>query len=252
MLTISNPHSLRAAILTRAEDVKSVYVPPRPSDAWQKVIEACDDFGVSISVATGSAPQKPGSQRTGKRPGHRGRKEGSRGSRGYGLVDPRPPVLLEQLFEVEEPAQGVWLALDCIQDPHNVGAIFRAAGFFNVKGIILTKDRSSPMTEVVYDISSGGVEYVPYSIEVNLSRVLDIAKQNSLWVLGTSEHADMKLDDVDTDRAWLCVMGNEEKGLRRLTIDKCDEICSIPSYGEVGSLNVSVAAGILMHHFAAR
>ena len=166
------------------------------------------------------------------------------------MIRPKNPVSLEKMFAgIDQDTRGLWLALDCLQDPQNVGAIFRSAGFFGVKGIVMTTERSAPMTAVTYDISCGGVEVVPFVQVVNLKQALDHAKEAGLWILGTSEHAKEPLSRVQKDRAWLMVMGNEEKGMRRLTEEACDVICTIPNAGTgVGSLNVSVATGILLSH----
>ena len=140
----------------------------------------------------------------------------------------------------------MWLALDCLQDPHNVGAILRTAAFFGIQGVLMTVDRSAPLSATVYDVAAGGVEYIPISIQTNLARAFEIAKECGLWVLGSSEHADTPLDEVPRDRPWLLVIGNEAKGIRRLTGDHCDTVCLIPRRGPLDSLNASVAAGILM------
>ncbi len=132
------------------------------------------------------------------------------------------------------------------KNPHNVGAIFRTAAFFGVRGIILTKDRSAPLTATVYDVASGGLECVPFAQPPNLSRALEQAKKSGVWVLGTSERAKQDLGEIDKGRPWLLVLGNEEKGLRRLTGEHCDELCRITPQGGISSLNVSVAAGVLM------
>ena len=165
----------------------------------------------------------------------------------FATVRERPPLPLEELFQgADSQAAGLWLALDQIQDPHNVGAIFRTAAFFGVRGIVVTKDRSAPLSATVYDVASGGIEYTPFAQPPNLSRALQHAKDAGLWVLGTSEHAERDIAQIDRDRPWLLVLGNEEKGLRRLTSEHCDELCRITPRGGIHSLNVSVAAGILM------
>jgi 23S rRNA (guanosine2251-2'-O)-methyltransferase len=143
----------------------------------------------------------------------------------------------------------VWLALDSLQDPQNLGAIFRSASFFGVKGIIMTTERSAPMTSVVYDISCGGVESIPFVPVINLQRAFEKAKESGLWILGTSEHARDSVKKIESDRPWLLVVGNEEKGIRRLTEESCDMMCTIPTHSKgVTSLNVSVATGILLSH----
>jgi 23S rRNA (guanosine2251-2'-O)-methyltransferase len=142
--------------------------------------------------------------------------------------------------------KGLWLAFDQLQDPHNVGAIFRSAAFFGVQGIVMTQDRSAAMSGIVYDVASGGVDHVPFSIENNLQRVFKEAKDSGLWILGTSEHSHDHFQSVPRDRPWLLVLGNEEKGMRRLTTESCDVLCGIQPKGSVTSLNVSVAAGVLI------
>ena len=104
------------------------------------------------------------------------------------------------------------------------------------------------MSGAVYDVASGGVEYVPFSVQTNLSRALDVAKDAGFWVLGTSEHAEKDLNAIPADRPWLLVLGNEESGMRRLTRDKCDEVCRVVPRGAIASLNVSAAAAICIHH----
>lgn len=185
-----------------------------------------------------------------------------------GLVREHPGVSLGELFAAENQASGpdteasvtreatatrpvspgLWLALDTLQDPQNVGAIFRTAGFFGIRGIVLSRDRSAPLNGTVYDVSAGGVEAVPFCVVPNLSRALDQARKHGLWRLGTSERAKEPLESILPDRPWLVVLGNEEKGLRRLTLDNCDVVCGIPSRGAVTSLNVSVAAAVVISH----
>ena len=87
---------------------------------------------------------------------------------------------------------------------------------------------------------------MPFAFAANLRQALDAAKEHGLWVLGTSEHAARSVWEVARDRHWMIVLGNEEAGLRRLTSETCDELCSIPTQGGIGSLNVSVAAGVLL------
>ena len=90
-------------------------------------------------------------------------------------------------------------------------------------------------------------EAVPFAVETNLRRALEAAKAAGLWILGSSEHAERSVEDIPRDRPWLLVVGNEEDGLRRLTLETCDEVCQIAPKGEaVTSLNVSVATGILI------
>ncbi len=234
-LKLTNPHSVLAAMKTRPQDVLEVHASPaRSNEGWIRVIEEARALRIPV--------REPLDREHG---GRRHNKDGGRVGTTFAVVRERNGIPLSDLFQSSVP-RGIWLAFDQLQDPHNVGAVFRTASFFGVQGIMLTVDRSAPISATVYDVASGGVEYVPFTFQTNLARGIEVAKENNMWVLGTSEHAEMNLNDVDRDRRWLIVIGNEEKGLRRLTLDRCDQICQIPPVGEVDSLNVSVAAGILM------
>ena len=238
LLVLRNPHSVLEALRSRSEDVQEVRLSQRsPRDVWKQVADEASAAGVPVRVTpAGDDRKKP--QRSGGKAGRAGAAEAQ--------VRERPPVNPDDLFASAEHSNGVWLALDQIQDPHNLGAIFRSAAFFDVRGIVVTRHKSAPMTSVVYDVASGGVEHVPFSIVTNLRQALDAAKVSGLWVLGTSEHMERSVWEVPRDRNWLVVLGNEESGLRRLTSETCDELCGIPNAGGIGSLNVSVAAGVLM------
>ena len=247
---LRNPHSVLATFERRPEAVIDVRLPiGLPSDAWRDVERLAK--ANRVPVVRGATP----AERTGRR-GQRDA-EGGRGGVAEATVKERPEVSLEELFGAEGAAPNggdterkrpprLWLALDQIQDPHNVGAIFRTAAFFGVAGIVLTRDRSAPLNGTVYDVASGALECVPFSHPANLAHGIEIAKAAGLWVLGASEHAERDVGEVDRDRSWLLVLGNEERGLRRLTLENCDETCRLTARGEIGSLNVSVAAGILM------
>ena len=232
-----------AALKRRPQDVIEVRLRTnRPSPVWTDVADFARQCGVPVRRGGGRAPGRGGSRRNNNR-------ETERVGSAEATVKPLDGVSLESLFsgaESRASGNGVWLALDCLQDLHNVGAIFRTASFFGIQGIIITRDKSAPLNHTVYDIAAGGLESVPFSVQTNLSRTLSKAKESGVWVLGTSEHASDSLATVSRDRPWLVVVGNEEKGLRRLTIENCDCVCSIPGFGEVTSLNVSVATGILL------
>jgi 23S rRNA (guanosine2251-2'-O)-methyltransferase len=150
-------------------------------------------------------------------------------------------VPLENLFSTED-ARGLWLALDQVQDPQNLGALFRLAGFFGVRGIVLTKDRSASVNATVCDVAAGGAEYVPFAVVANLAQALERAQQSSIWVLGTCERSESSIYEIRRDRHWMLVMGNEGNGMRRLTREKCDQLVSLPPQGLVPSLNVAAAA----------
>src|SRR5690606_13016973 len=183
----------------------------------------------------------------------RGEAKEGRGSANEARIQAKEPVSANDLFggaRERSGGKGIWLALDSLTDPHNVGAIFRIAGFFGIEGILMTSERSAPLTGTVYDVSCGGVETVPFTEQVNLQRGLEIAKEAGVWILATTAHAKESYLGVKRDRPWLIVIGNEEKGMRRLTAEACDVTVGIPPLGDVTSLNASVAAGVLISRIA--
>lgn len=236
MLELKNPHSVMAVLHSRPKDVVEISMLGQPSGAWDEVAALAKANRVPVVAASSLS-------RRGRREGKEERIGGARA-----VVKPPRESALEDMFAPAKalpgkPA-GLWIALDCVQDPHNLGAIFRTAGFFGVKGIVMTQDRSAPITGTTCDVATGGVETVPFASVVNLKRTLDIAKESGLWVLGTSEHAQEDIRAFSADRSWLLVLGNEERGLRQGTTEACDCLCAIKPLGGVTSLNVSVAAGI--------
>lgn len=232
-----------AALKHRPDDVREIRVPAgKPYGVWSDIADIARSQRISVVAQQVDANARRGKKTQGK---------SERIGIATAMVSDHPGILKpEKLFaaadESDPNAKGLWLALDCLQDPHNVGAIFRTAAFFGVKGILLTKDRSAPMTGTVYDVAAGGVESVPFCLVPNLARSLETAKKSGLWLLGTSEHESTSYVDVLPDRQWLLIIGNEEKGLRRLTLDNCDVVCGIPPRGDVTSLNASVATAIMV------
>ncbi|MBS1960353.1 MAG: 23S rRNA (guanosine(2251)-2'-O)-methyltransferase RlmB [Bdellovibrionales bacterium] len=245
LFTVKNPHSILAALKARPRDVMEIVLPrDKSDDVWDQIIAVAGRARVKTGEAGGR------DQRGGRGDSKPAAKLLGRESAHGALIKPKQPTSIEKMFEgIDQNTRGVWLALDTVQDPQNLGAIFRSASFFDIKGIVMTSERSAPVTATVYDISSGGVETVPFAPVINLQRAFEKAKEAGLWILGTSEHAKDPLREIKSDRPWLLVMGNEENGLRRLTLEACDVTCGIPPVGNgVTSLNVSVATGILLAH----
>ena len=248
--TLRNPHAVLAALRTRPGAVRSVSVGPKPGGGWAEVVEACRDAGVRV----GPAPTGGG----GGRRGGRGKpNDDRRTAAAEAVVDEPPSVPPAQFFADADPdAFALYLALDRVQDPHNLGAILRSAAFFGVRGAVLTKDQSAPLSAVAVDTACGGADAVPLCRPSNLAAALSAAKDAGLWVLGTTEHEESAdgvpvttVAEVPRDRPWLLVVGNEERGLRRRTLSLCDHLCRLPPadpHGPVTSLNVSVAAGAVL------
>lgn len=235
-LRLKNPHSVLAALDARPRDVLEVRIPPRtPSDAWREVATRAARQNVAVKAILPS--EKP----HGKKDEKSAREGGTEG-----LVKERAETPLDDLFAGARERPGIWLGLDSLQDPHNIGAIFRTAAFFGVRGIVLTRDRSAPMSATAYDVASGGVELVPFHQSTNLNQALEVAKEAGLWSIGTAEEATQEITQFRLDRSWMIVMGSEEQGLRRLVRERCDELCRLTGAGALSSLNVSVATGVAL------
>jgi 23S rRNA (guanosine2251-2'-O)-methyltransferase len=151
-------------------------------------------------------------------------------------------ALLERL---REPA--LLLVLDGVQDPHNLGACLRVADAFDVQAVIAPKDRAVSMTPTVAKVASGAAETIPYIQVTNLARSLQTIKDAGIWVMGADQEAAEPIGSARLAGPIAWVLGAEAAGLRRLTRETCDQVLRIPMGGTVGSLNVSVAAGICLY-----
>jgi len=161
-----------------------------------------------------------------------------------------PAVLSEDQFKAavenckETP---FWLILDHVQDPQNLGACLRIADAAGVQGVIVTKDQAVGITPTVCKVASGAAETVPVYQVTNLSRTMSWLKEQGIWIAGAAGEAEKNIYQTDVNMPIALVMGAEEKGLRRLTREQCDFLVKIPMQGSVDSLNVSVAAGVMIY-----
>ena len=152
-----------------------------------------------------------------------------------------------QIEDVIELDQCLLLVLDGVEDPHNIGACLRTADAVGVDAVVVSKNRSPGITPVVRKVASGAADTVPFIEVSNLARTLQQLKDNDVWVIGTAGETDTSIFDCKPSRKMALVMGAEEKGLRRLTRESCDELVKIPMAGSVESLNISVATGICLY-----
>jgi len=162
------------------------------------------------------------------------------------FVEAAPQVtdLDDLLDKVPEP---MLLLLDGVTDPRNLGACLRVADGAGVHAVVAPKDHACPLTEAAIQTASGAAESVPYVMVTNLAGTISAAmKARGVWVLGADTGGeDLARADLSGPIAW--VLGAEGKGLRRLTRQRCDTLVRIPMAGQVPSLNVSVAAGIVLY-----
>lgn len=139
------------------------------------------------------------------------------------------------------------LALDGIEDPHNLGALLRTCDAAGVDGVILPDRRSAPVTATVAKTSAGASEHVRIARVTNLVRTLEQAKQQNVWVVGLDERGTMDYADFDFRTNCLLVLGREGEGMHDLVKKTCDHLLRIPMAGKVSSLNVSVAGAVVMY-----
>ncbi|OOM11215.1 23S rRNA (guanosine(2251)-2'-O)-methyltransferase RlmB [Clostridium saccharobutylicum] len=137
--------------------------------------------------------------------------------------------------------------LDEVEDPHNLGSIIRTAELFGVHGIIIPKRRSASVTSTVYKSSVGAVEHVKIAKVTNLNATIEELKESGIWVYGADIRAEEYSYQVDFSGPCALIIGNEGRGISKLTVQKCDKLIKIPMVGKINSLNASVAGGIMMY-----
>ncbi len=141
----------------------------------------------------------------------------------------------------------LFLLLDEVKDPQNLGAVLRTADATGVHCVVIPKHRAVPLTSGVSKASAGAVEYVPVARVTNLANTIDKLKEMGCWVIGTDVKAELEHFDMDLTGPVALVMGSEDKGLRKLVKEKCDQLVKIPMKGRVNSLNVSAAASVVLY-----
>jgi 23S rRNA (guanosine2251-2'-O)-methyltransferase len=152
--------------------------------------------------------------------------------------------LLTALGDTQAP---LLLALDGVQDPHNLGACLRSADACGALAIIVPRDRAAQLTPTVRKVAVGAAETTPVVAVTNLVRTLKLLKEAGLWVVGADAAAAKAAYEVDLKGGVVLVLGAEGSGLRHLTQQNCDFLVRLPQLGAVESLNVSVAAGMLLY-----
>jgi 23S rRNA (guanosine2251-2'-O)-methyltransferase len=164
------------------------------------------------------------------------------------LTTPRDLSLEELVRNAVGPA--LLVVLDGIEDPHNVGAIVRTVDAAGAHGIVRQTRRAAALDAVAAKASAGAVAHVPIVDVVNVARAIDELKVLNVWTVGLAGEAEQSYDAIDFTQPTAIVLGAEGSGLRRLVRESCDFTASIPMTGKVGSLNVSVAAGIVLFEAA--
>lgn len=180
-----------------------------------------------------------------RRRGREGEARENKHARGGRTTKARPEEdLYELIAEQEAP---LLLILDCVQDPHNLGAILRTADGAGVTAVVAPRDKSAGITDTVRRISVGAADSVPFIQVTNLSRTMKRLQDEGVWLVGTSDAGTQTLYETKLTGSLGIVMGAEGTGMRRLTEDNCDFLIQIPMAGKVECLNVSVATAVCLY-----
>jgi len=148
---------------------------------------------------------------------------------------------------IEETSNPIFIFLDEVQDPHNLGAILRTADAVGVHAVVIPKHNSVGMNPTVRKVASGAADNVKLIVVSNLVRSIKEMQQAGMWMIGLAGETDQTIYDHDLTGSIGIVMGTEGSGLRRLTREACDHLAAIPMVGVVESLNVSVATGVTVY-----
>ncbi|HRD67127.1 MAG TPA: 23S rRNA (guanosine(2251)-2'-O)-methyltransferase RlmB [Candidatus Competibacter sp.] len=230
-------HAVAAALKYEPEQLRGLWVERQRRDAR---IQALLDEAVSLGVPVRQADRSELDRLSGdaRHQGVLARLAVQR--RAYGEAD-----LPDLLAVATGPA--LLLALDGVQDPHNLGACLRSAAAAGVHAVIAPVDRAAGLNATVRKVACGAAEIVPFVQVTNLARTLRWLRERDVWIVGAAGEVDTNLYEADFTVPTAIVLGAEERGLRRLTREVCDRLVRIPmAEGGVESLNVSVAAGIFL------
>jgi 23S rRNA (guanosine2251-2'-O)-methyltransferase len=228
-------HPVEEAIRSGSRQLDHVTVArERRDERLERLIELCRTAGVRVSL-------EPRDQltRLARTDAHQGVLAVVRERRFLGIEDLLAPK--------EEGEHRFFLALDGVEDPHNLGALLRTADGAGVDGVVLPERRSAPVTATVAKTSAGASEHVRIARVTNLVRALEQMKQKHVWVIGLDERGTPDYMDFDFKTDCVLVLGREGAGLHDLVKKTCDHLLRIPMAGQLSSLNVSVAGAIVMY-----
>jgi 23S rRNA (guanosine2251-2'-O)-methyltransferase len=228
-------HPVEEAIRSGSRQLDHVSVArERRDDRLERLMELCRTAGIRVAL-------EPRDQltRLARTDAHQGVLAVVRERRFLGIED--------LLVPGEAGQHRFFLALDGIEDPHNLGALLRTADGAGIDGVILPERRSAPVTATVAKTSAGASEHVRIARVTNLVRALEQMKQKHVWVLGLDERGTPDYTEFDFQTDCVLVLGREGAGLHDLVKRTCDYLLRIPMAGQVSSLNVSVAGAIVMY-----
>ena len=227
-------HPVEEALRAGGRRLEYVLVARERTARHEALMELCRVAGVRVSQQT-----KDQLTKLAKSDGHQGVVAGVRERKFLGIED-----LLAGQGRV---GKRFFLALDGVEDPHNLGALLRSADGAGVDGVLLPERRTAPISAVVAKTSAGASEHVPIARVTNLVRALEQMKKAQVWVVGLDERGTPDYTEFDFGRDCCLVLGAEGSGLHDLVKKTCDYLLRIPMAGSVSSLNVSVAGAVVMY-----
>ncbi len=227
-------HPVEEAVRARSSLLEYVLIARERRDArLERLLELCRESGVRV-IAEARAQLS----RVAKTEMHQGV---------VAVVRERPVLSLGELLRPGKAGEArLLLALDGVEDPHNLGALLRSCDGAGANGVIVTERRSAPLSAVVAKSSAGAIEHVRIARVTNLVRSLEEAKEHGFWIVGLDERGQQDYAEFDWKSDCVLVLGREGAGMHELVKRTCDHLLRIPMAGSVASLNVSVAGGVVL------
>jgi 23S rRNA (guanosine2251-2'-O)-methyltransferase len=230
-------HAVGETLKSRARSISQVAVARERSDLkLQRIIDACRAAGIPLRF-------EPRQQLD--RLAHTASHQGV-----VATVTAKPYSDLQDLLSGRRGEFAFIVVLDGVEDPHNLGAIIRTAEGAGADGVVIPERRAAGMTATVAKAAAGATEHLPIARVTNIARSVEDLKLQNIWTVGLDERGTQTYDSLDYKMDCALVLGAEGKGLHDLVRRKCDYLVSIPMLGSTPSLNVSVAAGVVMYELA--
>ena len=223
-------HTIEMLLKLSPENIKQIFIPANRNDARiQNLISLAEAASVSVEKKK-NLNQHP-----------------------EATLKKEEVLDLSDLKKYEETIQRnnpTFLVIDNVIDPRNLGACIRSAAASNIAGVIINKHHCSPITPLVRQVSAGGTEAIKIFTVTNLINVIKHFEKLGYLILGTSEHAESMHTELDLNKPILTIIGSEEEGMREKTLEKCSAVCTLSKNETLNSLNVSVAAGVILFEIA--
>ena len=223
-------HTIEMLLKLSPENIKQIFIPANRNDARiQNLISLAEAASVSVEKKK-NLNQHP--EATLKR---------------EEVLDLSDLKKYEETIQRDNPT---FLVIDNVIDPRNLGACIRSAAASNIAGVIINKHHCSPITPLVRQVSAGGTEAMKIFTVTNLINAIKHFEKLGYLILGTSEHAESMHTEIDLNKPILTIIGSEEEGMREKTLEKCSSVCTLSKNKTLNSLNVSVAAGVILFEIA--